>query len=69
MIIEPSKKNVVFIPFRTTDFLYIAIPMIMDAIMGKPILLNKPKGPGIIPIPNIAGSLGISVKPADIKTK
>ncbi len=69
MIIEPNKKNVVFIPFFTTDFLNTTIPMLMDAIMGKPILLNKPKGPGITPMPNVAASLGISIKPADIITK
>lgn len=36
------------------------------AIMGKPILLNNAKGPGIMPMPNIGGSLGISTKPAMI---
>ena len=33
------------------------------AIMGRPKALNKAKGPGIIPIPYMGGSWGMSTKP------
>ncbi len=57
------------IPLWTSDFRNTATLMPTVAIMGRPIPLNKAIGPGIIPIPNIGGSLGMSTKPAMIITR
>ena len=60
------KKNPVLIPFPLSDF-WNTTTLIANAVnMGKPILPNKAIGPGIIPIPNIGGSFGMSTKPAMI---
>ncbi|XOV82412.1 MAG: hypothetical protein ACFHXK_16305 [bacterium] len=69
MNIEEIKKKTAFMPFPTTDFLNKTILMPIVAMMGKPKLLNKPSGPGVRPMPNIAGSLGISMNPNEIITE
>ena len=65
MIIEQTKKNAALIPLWGSDFRATTTPRLHIEIKGKPIPLNKAKGPGIIPIPNIAGSLGMSSKPPE----
>ena len=62
-IIEPTKKNALLIALRISDFRNTVIPMPNAAKMGRPNPPNKAKGPGIIPIPNIGDSLGMSTKP------
>jgi hypothetical protein len=68
-MIEHAKKTTALPILRVLALRYTAIAIPSEEISGRPIARMVANGPGIIPMPNRGGSLGMNANPHTVMTR